>query len=156
FWFTFVVHLFNSVSKYLPIMNYWLLKSEPFVFSFNQLLQDGSGVWDGVRNYQARNFLRSMKEGDLGFFYHSNEGLEIVGIVEITKEAFPDPTFDGDRWSAVELIPVQKLNNPVKLSDIKQKAELKDMVLVNNTRLSVQPVTSSEWSIIMQMSGTDI
>lgn len=137
-------------------MNYWLLKSEPFVFSFDQLLEDGSAIWDGVRNYQARNYLRAMKEGDLGFFYHSNEGLEIVGIVEITREAFPDPTFDGDRWSAVEVIPVTRLSRAVSLSEIKQTAELQEMALVKNLRLSVQPVTSSEWNIILQMSGTDI
>ena len=96
-----------------------------------------------------------MKCGDLGFFYHSNEGLEIVGIVEITKEAFPDPTFDGDRWSAIEVTPLIRLERPVSLVDIKKTAELKGMVLVNNTRLSVQPVKPSEWDTILQMSGTD-
>lgn len=136
-------------------MNYWLLKSEPFVYSFETLQSEGVATWDGVRNYQARNFLRAMKLGDQGFFYHSNEGLEIVGIVEISREAFPDPSFDGDRWSAVELIPVMPLTNTVKLSEIKNKAELKDMVLVKNTRLSVQPVLESEWNIILQMSKTD-
>lgn len=136
-------------------MNYWLLKSEPFVFSFDQLLQDGRAVWDGVRNYQARNFLRAMKEGDTGFFYHSNEGLEIVGIVEIIREAFPDPTFEGDRWSAVEVMPVMRLNRPVSLNEIKQTAELQDMALVKSTRLSVQPVTATEWSKILLMSGTE-
>lgn len=137
-------------------MNYWLLKSEPFVYSFDQLLSDGTGTWDGVRNYQARNYLRAMKLGDLALFYHSNEGLEVVGIVEITKEAFSDPTFDGDKWSAIEVCPVIKLVNPVTLADIKKTAELQDMVLVNNTRLSVQPVKSSEWDTILKMSGTDI
>ncbi len=137
-------------------MNYWLLKSEPFVYSFDQLLSDGIGTWDGVRNYQARNYLRSMRSGDLAFFYHSNEGLEIVGIVEITREAFPDPTFDGDRWSAIEVTPVARLQSPVSLVEIKKTTELNDMVLVNNTRLSVQPVKSSEWSIILKMSGTDL
>lgn len=136
-------------------MNYWLLKSEPFVYSFDKLMKEGIGTWDGVRNYQARNYLRAMKCGDLGFFYHSNEGLEIVGIVEITKEAFPDPTFDGDRWSAIEVTPLIRLERPVSLVDIKKTAELKDMVLVNNTRLSVQPVKPSEWDTILQMSGTD-
>lgn len=136
-------------------MNYWLLKSEPFVYSFENLQSEGGATWDGVRNYQARNFLRAMKLGDQGFFYHSNEGLEIVGIVEISREAFPDPSFDGDRWSAVELIPIMPLTNTVKLSEIKNKAELKDMVLVKNTRLSVQPVLESEWNIILQMSKTD-
>lgn len=136
-------------------MNYWLLKSEPFVYSFETLQSEGVATWDGVRNYQARNFLRAMKLGDQGFFYHSNEGLEIVGIVEISREAFPDPSFDGDRWSAVELIPIMPLTNTVKLSEIKNKAELKDMVLVKNTRLSVQPVLESEWNIILQMSKTD-
>ena len=136
-------------------MNYWLLKSEPFVYSFDKLMKEGIGTWDGVRNYQARNYLRAMKCGDLGFFYHSNEGLEIVGIVEITKEAFPDPTFDGDRWSAIEVTPLIRLERPVSLVDIKKTAELKGMVLVNNTRLSVQPVKPSEWETILQMSGTD-
>ncbi|MBL7832076.1 MAG: EVE domain-containing protein [Saprospiraceae bacterium] len=136
-------------------MNYWLLKSEPFVYSFDKLMKEGIGTWDGVRNYQARNYLRAMKCGDLGFFYHSNEGLEIVGIVEITKEAFPDPTFDGDRWSAIEVTPLIRLERPVSLVDIKKTAELKGMVLVNNTRLSVQPVKPSEWDTILQMSGTD-
>lgn len=136
-------------------MNYWLLKSEPFVYSFETMQSEGVATWDGVRNYQARNYLRAMKLGDQGFFYHSNEGLEIVGIVEISREAFPDPSFDGDRWSAVELIPIMPLTNPIKLSEIKNKAELKDMVLVKNTRLSVQPVLESEWNIILQMSKTD-
>ncbi len=136
-------------------MNYWLLKSEPFVYSFDKLMKEGIGTWDGVRNYQARNYLRAMKCRDLGFFYHSNEGLEIVGIVEITKEAFPDPTFDGDRWSAIEVTPLIRLERPVSLVDIKKTAELKGMVLVNNTRLSVQPVKPSEWDTILQMSGTD-
>lgn len=137
-------------------MNYWLLKSEPSTYSFSKLVKEGKGTWDGVRNYGARNNLRAMREGDLALFYHSNEGLEIVGIAEITKEAFPDPSFDGDRWSAVEVVAVKPLNRPVTLTEIRNTPGLKDMVLVNNTRLSVQPVTAKEWSMILEMSGTEI
>ncbi len=137
-------------------MSYWLLKSEPFVYSFDKLSKEGKGVWDGVRNYQARNNLRAMKAGDLAFFYHSNEGLEIVGIVEITKEAFPDPTFEGDRWSAIEVVAFKALNRPVTLDEIKKTGGLENMVLVKNTRLSVQPVTPVEWNIIISLSSTDI
>ena len=97
-----------------------------------------------------------MKPGDLAFFYHSNEGMEIVGIVEITREAFPDPSFEGDRWSAVEVVAIKELNRPVTLTEIRNTPALKDMVLVNNTRLSVQPVTPKEWSLIIEMSGTDL
>ncbi|HMG16831.1 MAG TPA: EVE domain-containing protein [Saprospiraceae bacterium] len=137
-------------------MSYWLLKSEPDVYSFDKLTKEGKGVWDGVRNYQARNNLRAMKEGDLGFFYHSNEGLEIVGILEITKEAFPDPTFEGDRWSAIEVVTYKPLNKRISLEEIKKTKGLENMVLVKNSRLSVQPVTKAEWNIIIEMSGTDI
>lgn len=137
-------------------MSYWLVKSEPFVYSFEKLQKEGKGEWDGVRNYQARNNLRAMKCGDLAFFYHSNEGLEIVGIVEISKEAYPDPTFDGDRWSAIEVVPYKALKKTISLEEIKRTPGLENMVLVKNTRLSVQPVTNAEWNIIIEMSETEI
>lgn len=134
-------------------MAYWLIKSEPFKYSWDQLVKDKKTVWDGVRNYAARLNLRAMKKGDLAFFYHSNEGVEIVGIAKIVKEAFQDPTTDDDRWVAVEVAPHKKLKNPVTLAQIKAEPRLADMDLVRLGRLSTQSVKPEEWELVLKMSG---
>lgn len=135
-------------------MAYWLIKSEPFKYSWEQFEKDKSTFWDGVRNYAARNHLRTMKKGDQAFWYHSNEGLEIVGIAKVIKEAYPDPTADDETWSAVDFAPFKKLKKPVGLAQIKTDKRLANMALVRLGRLSVQPVTDEEWQIIMELSGT--
>lgn len=135
-------------------MAYWLIKSEPFKYSWDQFEKDKSTFWDGVRNYAARNHLRAMKKGDQAFWYHSNEGLEIVGIAKVIKEAYPDPTADDDTWSAVDFAPFKKLKTPVSLAQIKTDKRLSNMALVRLGRLSVQPVTDEEWKIILELSGT--
>ena len=135
-------------------MNYWLVKSEPGTYSWDNLIKDGKTVWDGVRNYQARNNLRAMKKGDHVFFYHSNEGTEIVGIAKVAKEAFPDPSINDETWVAVELEPVKKLSKPVSLKVVKSDPRLKDMSLVKTSRLSVMPVTEEEYKMIMQLSSS--
>ena len=134
-------------------MAYWLVKSEPFVYSFDQLLTDKSTSWTGVRNYAARLHLRAMKKDDLALFYHSNEGLAIVGIAKIIKEAYPDPTAEGQDWSTVDLAPHQRIKTPVTLDQIKKEPELAQMALVRIGRLSVQPVTDAEWKLIMKLAG---
>ncbi|MEO6837507.1 MAG: EVE domain-containing protein [Ginsengibacter sp.] len=133
-------------------MNYWLAKSEPAVYSWEQLVKDKKTTWDGVRNYSARIHLRSMKKGDEVLFYHSNEGMEIVGIAKVEKEAFQDPTIDDDRWVAVDLRAYKKLKKPVSLVQIKNDNRLKEMALVRISRLSVQPVSQKEWNIIMELA----
>ncbi|HZW66420.1 MAG TPA: EVE domain-containing protein [Hanamia sp.] len=135
-------------------MNYWLVKSEPFKYSWDQLQKDKKTFWDGVRNYAARNNLRDMKKGDEVFFYHSNEGLEIVGIAMVVKEAYQDPTTDDKNWVVVDISPVKKLKKPVSLAEIKEDPELENMDLVKNSRLSVQKVTPVEWKHILKISGT--
>ncbi len=137
-------------------MNYWLIKSEPFVFSYDKLVADGKSMWDGVRNYQARNNLRAMREGDLALFYHSNEGLAVVGVAQIIAEAYPDPTADSGDWSAVDVAPFCKLNQPVPLPLIKATPELQDIGLVRNPRLSVMPLSSEAFSKILELGQTDI
>jgi predicted RNA-binding protein with PUA-like domain len=134
-------------------MAYWLVKSEPSVYSFDQLQKEKATTWDGVRNYAARIHLKAMKKGDAVFFYHSNEGVEIVGIAKVSKEFFPDPTSDDEAWVAVELKPVKKLKNPVSLEAVKKDKRLSGMALVRLGRLSVQPVTDKEWDIVMEMAG---
>ncbi|WP_152269265.1 EVE domain-containing protein [Agriterribacter humi] len=134
-------------------MAYWLVKSEPFKYSWEQLVKDKQTFWDGVRNYAARNNLKAMKKGDEVLFYHSNEGLEIVGIAKVAKEHYPDPTADDDTWVVVDLKPYRKLKLPVGLIQIKADKRLADMALVKLGRLSVQPVTEKEWKIIMEMAG---
>jgi len=134
-------------------MNYWLAKSEPFKYSWETFLKDGQTFWDGVRNYQARNNLRSMEQGDLVFFYHSNEGLEIRGIAEVVRSAYPDPTAADERWVAVDLKPVAELQQPVSLSQIKADPFLMNMVLVKQMRLSVSPVTEEEADRIMVLGN---
>lgn len=134
-------------------MSYWLVKSEPDAYSWQQLEKDKQTNWTGVRNYAARLHLRSMKKGDEVLFYHSNEGLEIVGIAKVAKEAYQDPTTDDDRWVAVDLKVHKKLKKPVSLEEIKKDKRLKDMALVRIGRLSVQPVTEKEWEAIMVLAG---
>jgi len=134
-------------------MNYWLVKSEPFKYSWEQFLKDGKTFWDGVRNYAARNNLKAMKKGDHVLFYHSNEGLAIVGIAAVAKEAYQDPTTDDANWVVVDLKPVKTLPNPVTLADIKATKELQDMDLVRLGRLSVGAVKEKEYKKIMKMAG---
>jgi predicted RNA-binding protein with PUA-like domain len=134
-------------------MAYWLVKSEPSVFSYDQLEKDKHAVWDGVRNYAARLHLNAMKKGDDVLFYHSNEGLDIVGIAKVAKEHYQDPTTTDERWVAVDLKPFKKLKNPVSLDAIKKDKRLANMALVRIGRLSVQPVTDVEWKIIMEMAS---
>jgi predicted RNA-binding protein with PUA-like domain len=135
-------------------MNYWLVKSEPFKYSWDQFLKDKKTFWDGVRNYAARNNLRNMKKGDEVFFYHSNEGLEIVGIAMVVKEAYQDPTTEDKNWVVVDISPVKKLKKSVSLAEIKEDSQLENMELVKNSRLSVQKVTAEEWKHILKISGT--
>lgn len=134
-------------------MQYWLFKSEPNTWSWEDQKAKGKRgeEWDGVRNYQARNNMREMKKGDLGFFYHSVKEKKIVGIVEVSKEAHPDSTTDDERWECVDVRAVCDIPEPVSLDDIKQEEKLAEMVLVNNSRLSVQPVTKAEWKYICKM-----
>lgn len=134
-------------------MAYWLVKSEPDAYSWEQLEKDKQTAWSGVRNYAARLHLRAMKKGDEVFFYHSNEGLDIVGIAKVVKEAYPDPTTDDDTWSAVDIKAFKKLKNPVSRDAIKADKRLANMALVRLGRLSVQPVTDEEWKIVMTMAG---
>jgi predicted RNA-binding protein with PUA-like domain len=133
-------------------MNYWLIKSEPFVYSYDQLVNDGKTDWTGVRNYQARNNLKAMEKGDICFYYHSNEGMEIVGSAKVNKTFFQDPTTEDKNWVAVEVVPHKKFKKPVKLQDVKEDKRLANMVLVKNSRLSVQPVTAAEAKIIEELS----
>ena len=134
-------------------MAYWLIKSEPFKYSWEQFEKDKQTCWDGVRNYAARNNLRAMKEGDLAFYYHSNEGTEIVGIAKVIKEAYQDPTTTEEAWVAVDFKPYKKLKQPVNLAQIKAEKKLANMALIKLSRLSVQPVTDAEWDIIRKMAG---
>ena len=136
-------------------MNYWLLKSEPNVWSINQQIKAGAGGadWDGVRNYQAANNLKKMKKGDLCFFYHSNIGKEIVGIVEVIKTAFIDPTDREKRFVAVKVKYKSKLETPVSLENIKNNKDLKDIALIKQSRLSVMPIDTKCWKIILKMSS---
>ena len=133
-------------------MNHWLVKSEPFKYSWDDFVNQGVGTWDGVRNYQARNNLQAMKMGDLVFFYHSNEGLEIVGLAKIVKEAYPDPTTDDNRWVVVDLVPVEKLPKTVTLKQIKADERLKDIGLIKQMRLSVTAIRPEEFDIILGLA----
>ena len=134
-------------------MAHWLVKSEPSAYSWEQLEKDKQTDWTGIRNYAARNHLKSMKKGDKVFFYHSNEGLAIVGIAKVAKEAYQDPTTDEAAWVCVDLKPYKKLKKPVSLDSIKKDKRLKDMALVRIGRLSVQPVTEKEMEVIMELAG---
>ncbi len=133
---------------------YWLFKSEPATWSWeDQKNHDGPAEWDGVRNYQARNHMRAMKVGDLGFFYHSVKEKRIVGIIRVARAAHPDSTDDTGRWECVDVEAVCDLPRPVHLNEIKDNPNLADMVLVRNSRLSVQPVTPEEWEEVCRMAG---
>ncbi len=134
-------------------MAYWLVKSEPFKYSWEQFEKDGQTFWDGVRNYAARNNLKAMKKGDQVLFYHSNEGLEVVGIAKVVKESYQDPTTDEEAWVVVDLKPVRKLKQPVTLQQIKAESRLQDMDLLRLGRLSVGAVKEEEWNLIMEMAG---
>jgi predicted RNA-binding protein with PUA-like domain len=134
-------------------MAYWLVKSEPSSYSWDQLAKDKQTVWSGVKNYAARGHLNAMKKGDEVFFYHSNEGLDIVGIAKVIKEAYQDPTTHDERWVAVDLKVHKKLKNPVPLGVIKKDKRLANMALVRIGRLSVQPVTDKEYHAILELSG---
>jgi len=137
-------------------MAYWLFKTEPGTWSWqDQLDKNAAEQWDGVRNYQARNFMRQMKLGELGFFYHSVNEKKIVGIVEVAKECHPDSTSDDPRWECVDVRAVKPLANPVSLEQIKGEPELENMVLVKNSRLSVQPVSEYEWAFVCKMGGIE-
>lgn len=134
-------------------MAYWLVKSEPFKYSWDQFVKDKITFWDGVRNYGARNNLQAMKKGDLVLFYHSNEGVEVVGIAKVAKESYQDPTTELEAWVVVDLKPVRKLKKAVPLSVIKNDLRLANMDLVRLGRLSVQTVKEEEWNIIMELAG---
>lgn len=138
-------------------MKYWLFKSEPFKWSWEQQKKKGKKgeEWDGIRNYQARNFMRDMKLGDRAFFYHSNKGLEVVGVCEVSAESAPDSTTDDERWDCVHLRALADVPNPVTLKDVKANPKLQEMALVKSFRLSVQPVTASEWKEVCKMGGID-
>ena len=134
-------------------MAYWLVKSEPSVYSFEQLEKDKQTSWTGVRNYAARIHLKAMKKGEEVFYYHSNEGLAIVGIAQVAREYYQDPTTEDDAWVTVDLKPLKKLKQPVGLAQIKADKQLANMALVRIGRLSVQPVTEAEWKIILELAG---
>ncbi|MFM7349457.1 MAG: EVE domain-containing protein [Erythrobacter sp.] len=134
-------------------MAYWLMKSEPFKYSWDDLVAEGEGTWDGVRNYLARNNLLAMQVGDEAFFYHSREGLEIVGVCEISVTGIGDPTDETGKWAAVKVKPRKKFARPVSLAAIKAEPRLKDMQLVRLSRLSVCGVTPEEWQVIREMAG---
>lgn len=137
-------------------MQYWLIKSEPFKYSWDQFTKDKKTGWDGVRNYAARNNLRDMKKGDLAFWYHSNEGQEIVGIAKVVKEHYQDPTTDDTAWLAVDFAPVKALKKPVTLETLKKDAFFQNMDLVRLGRLSVGKVSETEFFKILDMSGTTL
>ena len=130
---------------------HWLVKSEPFKYSWDDLVKDGSTYWDGVRNYQARNNLRAMRVGDYALYYHSNEGKEVVGVAKVTRSAYPDPTTDDDRWVVVDVAPFKPLKVPVTLAQIKADSELQKIPLVTHSRLSVMPLEKSAFERIVKL-----
>lgn len=134
-------------------MSYWLVKSEPFKYNWDQFVKDKVTYWDGVRSYAARNNLRDMKLGDEVFFYHSNEGLEIVGIAKVVKESYQDPTTDEEAWLVVDLKPVRKLKKSVSLVQIKADKRLENIELIKISRLSVSKVREEEWKIVLKLAG---
>jgi len=133
-------------------MNYWLVKSEPFKYSWDDFVKEGKSVWDGVRNYQARNNLKAMQTGDWVFFYHSNEGMEVVGLAEVNKEFYQDPTTEDPRWVVVELIPIKKFDKTVTLKTMKADERLSSLELIKQSRLSVTPVKKTEFDIILSLT----
>jgi predicted RNA-binding protein with PUA-like domain len=134
-------------------MQYWLMKSEPDVYSIDDLARDGTAPWDGVRNTTARNHLKAMQKGDKAFFYHSGDDKEIVGVVEITKEAYPDPSDEAGRFVMVDVKPLQPMPKPVTLAQVKADKAFAEMLLVRNSRLSVSPVDEKAWKLIAKMGG---
>jgi predicted RNA-binding protein with PUA-like domain len=134
-------------------MAYWLVKSEPFKYSWDQMIADGRTHWDGVRNYQAANNLKAMQLGDRAFFYHSNEGKEIVGVVEIARTAYPDPSDETGRFVMVDVKPLMAVPKPVTLAEIKADPRLAEFALVRQSRLSVVPVRDAEWAMLCAMAG---
>lgn len=132
--------------------SHWLIKSEPYKFSFDQLVADGRAVWDGVRNFEARNNLRAMKKGDLCLYYHSNEGKAVVGVARVSREAYPDPTAEGEDWSVVEVEPVRPLARPVELEELRASKVLAKMMMLRRPRLSVVPVTDEEFAAVLDLS----
>lgn len=133
-------------------MNYWLIKSEPYKYHWDDLVKDGQTHWDGVRNYSARLHMMDMKLGDLLLFYHSNEGKEVVGVAKVVNEHYPDPTSDDPKWVVVDVAPEHKLKKPVTLAEIKAEPTLSEMKLVKIGRLSVAPVTKAEFDKVIEMS----
>lgn len=133
-------------------MNYWLVKSEPFKYSWDDFVKEGKSVWDGVRNYQARNNLKEMKKGDWVFFYHSNEGMEVIGLAEVKKEFFQDPTTEDPRWVVVEIVPIEKFNKTVTLKMMKSDDRLTNLALIKQSRLSVTPVGKQEFDLILSLA----
>ena len=133
-------------------MNYWLVKSEPFKYSWDDFVKEGKSVWDGVRNYQARNNMKEMKKGDWVFFYHSNEGMEVIGLAEVKREFFQDPTTKDPRWVVVEIVPIKKFNNTVTLKMMKSDDRLSNLALIKQSRLSVTPVGKQEFDIILSLA----
>jgi predicted RNA-binding protein with PUA-like domain len=134
------------------MMNYWLVKSEPFKYSWDNFVKEGKSVWDGVRNFQARNNMMAMKKGDWVFFYHSNEGMEVVGLAEVSKEYYQDPTTEDTRWVVVELIPLKKFEKTVTLKAMKADERLSTLALIKQSRLSVTPVQKAEFDIILSLT----
>lgn len=132
-------------------MNYWFIKSEPFKYPYSQLEAEGQTFWDGVRNYQARNYLKDMRVGDLALFYHSNEGKEVVGIAQIVNEAYQDPTTDETAWVVVDVAPYKRLPNPVSLQALRDEPRLSNLPIFKQMRLSVAPVTREEFDLIVAM-----
>lgn len=136
--------------------NYWLVKSEPYKYPFEKLVADRRTAWDGVRNFEARNYLRAMQAGDLALYYHSNEGKEIVGIAKVLRTAYPDATAEDGDWSAVDFGPVKALAAPVSLATIKSDAKLSELLLLRRSRLSVVPVTAAEFKRVLELGKTKL
>jgi predicted RNA-binding protein with PUA-like domain len=143
------------VEKGHRLMRYWLFKSEPSVWGWHDQVARGAKgeEWDGVRNYQARNFMRAMEKGDLGFFYHSQDEKAVVGVVEVIAKAHPESKTDDQRWECVDIRAIKPVKTPVTLKQIKSDPRLSEMVLVRNSRLSVQPVTAEEWEVVCGLAG---
>jgi predicted RNA-binding protein with PUA-like domain len=138
----------------MPLRQHWLIKSEPSKYAWPQLVRDGRTMWEGVRNFEARNNLRAMKIGDLCLYYHSNEGKEVVGIARVAREAYPDPTAPAEDWSVVDVEPVAPMKHPVSLDDVKGDPELAEIALLKRSRLSVVPVSKEHFEHILKMGKT--
>jgi predicted RNA-binding protein with PUA-like domain len=147
--------LFRWFWYYFAFVKYWLIKSEPFKYSWSQFEADTRTFWDGVRNYQARNNLRDMEEGDLCLFYHSNEGKEVVGVAQVVKSAYPDPTSEEQQWLVVDVVPMLKLKNPVSLSLIKSDPRLSDIGLIKQPRLSVIAISEGHFNTIIELANAN-